>query len=44
MIEVNRRLYMDEKTGHKLPKFEDVRNAVADMLIGVAHCATVLRP
>lgn len=32
MIEVNRRLYMNEETGERLPSFGEVRKAVSDML------------
>ncbi|MDI2073067.1 N-formylglutamate amidohydrolase [Bradyrhizobium sp. Mp27] len=32
MIEVNRRLYMDEATGERLPGFSEVRQAVSEML------------
>ena len=36
MIEINRRLYMDEQTGERLPSFDQVRNAVSGMLAVVA--------
>jgi N-formylglutamate amidohydrolase len=32
MIEVNRRLYMDEETGERLPDFGEMRGAVSQML------------
>jgi hypothetical protein len=32
MIEVNRRLYMDEETGERLPSFGEVGRAVSEML------------
>jgi N-formylglutamate amidohydrolase len=32
MIEVNRRLYMDERTGERLAKFDQTREAVGKML------------
>ena len=32
MIEINRRLYMDEQTGERLPRFGEVRQAVSEML------------
>ena len=31
MIEINRRLYMDEQTGERLPSFDQVGNAVSGM-------------
>jgi hypothetical protein len=31
MIEINRRLYMDEQTGERLPSFDQVRNGVSGM-------------
>jgi N-formylglutamate deformylase len=43
MIEVNRRLYMDEETGNQLPTFGSVRNVVSEMLIGAAHCTARFR-
>jgi N-formylglutamate deformylase len=43
MIEVNRRLYMDEETGNQLPTFASVRNVISEMLMGVAHCAERFR-
>jgi hypothetical protein len=32
MIEVNRRLYMDEETGERLPSFGAIRQAISEML------------
>jgi len=32
MIEINRRLYMDEETGQRLPRFREIRQAVSEML------------
>jgi N-formylglutamate deformylase len=43
MIEVNRRLYMDEETGNQLSTFGGVQNVVSEMLIGVAHCTARFR-
>jgi hypothetical protein len=43
MIEVNRRLYMDEETGNRLPTFGSVQSVVSEMLIGVAHCTAGFR-
>ena len=37
MIEINRRLYMDEQTGERLPSFDQVGNAVSGMLAVVGH-------
>lgn len=38
MIEINRRLYMDERTGERLPSFDGVRNAISEMLAVAGHC------
>ena len=35
MIEVNRRLYMDEATGKKLSCFEEVRSVISNILNGM---------
>jgi len=35
MIEINRKLYMDEKTDEKLISFEDVRNKMSDLIHSV---------
>ena len=32
MIEIDRRLYMDEATGERLPSFGEVRLAISEML------------
>jgi hypothetical protein len=32
MIEINRRFYMDEQTGERLPSFGEIRQAVSEML------------
>jgi N-formylglutamate amidohydrolase len=42
MIEINRKLYMDEKTGEKLSRFEDVKNAISDSIhsVVVPHVTT----
>jgi len=37
MIEINRRLYMDEQTGERPPSFDQVRNALSGMLAVVGH-------
>jgi hypothetical protein len=37
MIEVNRRLYMEEKTGERLPRFSEIRQAVSEMLAVVGR-------
>lgn len=37
MIEVNRRLYMDEETGERLPSFGEVRQAISKMLAVVGR-------
>jgi hypothetical protein len=39
MIEVNRRLYMDEETGERSPSFGDVRQAISEMLMVAARCS-----
>jgi hypothetical protein len=36
MVEVNRRLYMDEKTGERLPGFGGVRDGLASSIRRVA--------
>jgi N-formylglutamate amidohydrolase len=36
MVEVNRRLYMDEQTGAKLAGFEDVRRRVGEAVRTIA--------
>jgi hypothetical protein len=43
MIEVNRRLYMDEETGKKLPAFGSVQEVISEMLIGIANCTPRFR-
>jgi N-formylglutamate deformylase len=43
MIEVNRRLYMDENTGLKRPDFEQVRAAVGRLIIAAADEAPALQ-
>ena len=43
MIEVNRRLYMDETTGRPLPEFETVRHRLSDGLIAIAAAASERR-
>jgi N-formylglutamate amidohydrolase len=35
MLEVNRRLYMDEASGDRLPQFESIRGVVQDFLRAV---------
>jgi N-formylglutamate deformylase len=37
MIEINRRLYMDEQTGEPLPTFGKIRQAVSEMLVLASH-------
>ncbi|TQF29772.1 N-formylglutamate amidohydrolase [Bradyrhizobium sp. UNPA324] len=37
MIEVNRRLYMNEETGEKLPCFAEIRQAVSAMVAAAGH-------
>jgi len=39
MIEVNRRLYMDEETGERLPRFGDVRDVISKILAVAARCS-----
>lgn len=40
MIEVNRRLYMDENTGERLPTFGAVQEVIRSMLVGAIEAAT----
>jgi N-formylglutamate deformylase len=40
MIEVNRKLYMDERTGNRLERFAAIREAVDDMLTEAASFGT----
>jgi N-formylglutamate deformylase len=37
MIEVNRRLYMDEQSGEKKKEFEQVRDAVGRLIVSAAE-------
>jgi N-formylglutamate amidohydrolase len=37
MIEINRRLYMDEQTGEPLPSFREVRKATAMLVVVGQH-------
>jgi N-formylglutamate amidohydrolase len=37
MIEINRRLYMDEQTGERLPNFGEIRQTVSEMLTVLAR-------
>ncbi|MGY3572928.1 N-formylglutamate amidohydrolase [Bradyrhizobium sp. USDA 4504] len=37
MNEVNRRLYMDEATGERLPSFGAIRQAISEMLAAVGR-------
>ncbi|MEZ2144783.1 N-formylglutamate amidohydrolase [Bradyrhizobium sp. DN5] len=37
MVEINRRLYMDEQTGERLPNFGEIRQAVSEMLAVVGQ-------
>jgi len=39
MIEINRRLYMDEQNGKRLPSFGELRKAISAMLAAVGHHA-----
>jgi hypothetical protein len=43
MIEVNRRLYMDENNGLKRPDFEQVRAAVGRLIIAAADEVVALQ-
>jgi hypothetical protein len=38
MIEINRRLYMDERTGEQLPSYGEARNAISRMLAVASDC------
>jgi hypothetical protein len=38
MIEIDRRLYMDEATGERLPSFGEVKQATSEMLAVAARC------
>ena len=44
MIEVNRRLYMDEDSGHKNPGFEKVSAAVGRLIVTAAEAAAQQSP
>jgi hypothetical protein len=37
MIEINRRLYMDEETGERLPSFDEMRRTVCGMSVAGRH-------
>jgi N-formylglutamate amidohydrolase len=37
MIEINRRIYIDEQTGERLARFDDVRKAISEMLAVVGR-------
>jgi N-formylglutamate amidohydrolase len=39
MIEINRRLYMDERSGLKIRNFEKVRAAVGRLIVTIAEAA-----
>jgi len=44
MIEVNRRLYMDEHTGSKTQNFEKVRAALGRIIVTAAKAAALQHP
>jgi hypothetical protein len=44
MIEVNRRLYMDEHSGSKTQNFEKVRAALGGFIVTAAKAAALHQP